>query len=64
MLKNEVEIEETKENPDYAKLQVIDKFKKLKSEYIQFHLAKNARALDEDPELESNAHKNLEIQFL
>lgn len=41
-------MEKARDNPDYHKLQVIETFKKIKTDYLQAHKSKTS-AFDEDP---------------
>ena len=57
-----MQVEETRKNADYDKLQVIERFKKYKTNYMFLNKKKNVNF--EDPNEERAAEKEVENEFL
>ena len=58
----EMNIEESRKNPDYSKLEMIELFKKTKANYMFVHKKKNINF--DDPGAEKAAEKEVENKFM
>ena len=62
MIEYETQVEEQRKNSDFAKLQVIEQFRKLKAAFMFQNKKKNVNF--EDPAEEKAAEKEVEAEFL